>query len=45
VSDYANRPFIPPIRTRAEELDSALLQALAHDGPSTVEVVSDASLL
>ncbi|MEO1009457.1 MAG: thiamine pyrophosphate-dependent enzyme [Planctomycetota bacterium] len=31
--------------TRAGELDAALEQALAYDGPSTVEVVADASLV
>ena len=31
--------------TKADELDAALEQALAHDGPSLVEVVSDAGLI
>ena len=31
--------------TRADELDAALERALAHDGPSLVEVVTDAELI
>ena len=31
--------------TRAEELDEAIAKALAHDGPSLVEVVADAELI
>ena len=30
---------------RADELDGALERALAHDGPSMVEVVADAELV
>ncbi|MGE0788435.1 MAG: thiamine pyrophosphate-dependent enzyme [Sandaracinaceae bacterium] len=31
--------------TREEELDGALAEAIAHDGPSLVEVVTDAALI
>ena len=45
-AEYANLCGALGVRvTRAEDLDDAIAQALAHPGPALVEIVSDAELI
>ena len=50
VAPFPDVSFVSAVRparqvTRRDELDGALERALAHEGPATVEVITDALLV